>query len=286
MHSVVSPKLRTIALSALCLAVPLGAEISPQTDAAAKRQAADGETRAQAKATFENVCASCHGLDGRGGERGPDLVSRPEVVRKSDAELKQNLQNGVPGAGMPAFASYGSARLSSLVAYLRELQGGGKEVSLPGSPAQGKALFFGKAKCSGCHIVRGQGGFFAQDLTTFAAGISASDVRTAIVRFNQDLDPRRGLITVTLADSTTLTGVARNEDNFSLQLQTADGAFHLLSKSDIRALTYIGRSAMPSDYEQSLSSVELNDLVSFLIETSRSARTQKPKPASDDDDDE
>jgi cytochrome c oxidase cbb3-type subunit III len=148
MNSVVRPKLRTIAFSALCLAVPLGAGIGPQSNTAAKRPAADEETRAQAKATFESVCASCHGLDGRGGERGPDLVSRPEVVRKSDAELKKILQNGAAGAGMPAFASYGPARLSSLVAYLRKLQGGSKEVSLPGNPAQGKARFFGKAKCS------------------------------------------------------------------------------------------------------------------------------------------
>jgi cytochrome c oxidase cbb3-type subunit 3 len=273
-----------MALSALCLVVPLGVATNLQSNAAPNRPAADAETRAQAKATFESVCASCHGLDGRGGERGPDVVSRPEVVRKGDAELKKILQNGVTDAGMPAFAPYGSARLSSLVAYLRELQGGGKEVTLPGEPAQGRGLFFGKGQCSECHMVRGQGGFFAQDLTAFAAGMSASDIRSAIVRSNQDLDPRQGLIVVTLADSTTLTGVARNEDNFSLQLQTADGAFHLLSKSDVRALAYTGRSAMPSDYEQRLSSVELNDLVSFLIETSRSARAQKAKPTRDDGD--
>lgn len=281
-----NPRVRTVVLSALCLAAPLGIARNLQSNSPAKRPAADAETRAQAKATFESVCASCHGLDGRGGERGPDLVSRPEVARKSDAELKKILQDGVTAAGMPAFASYGSARLSSLVDYLRELQGSSKEISLPGNPRQGKSLFFGKAKCSECHMVKGQGGFFASDLSNFAAGISAGDVQNAIVGFNQNLDPRRGLVTVTLPDSTTLTGMPRNEDNFSLQLQTPDGAFHLLSKSDIRALTYAGQSAMPSDYEQSLSSAELKDLVSFLIETSRSARSQSAKPAVDDEEDE
>jgi cytochrome c oxidase cbb3-type subunit III len=284
MHSLVNSKLWMVALGVVCLATAIGTVLSLQSYAWAKPPAADEESRAQAKKTFETVCASCHGLDARGAERGPDLVSRPEVVRKSDAELKKILQDGVPAAGMPPFGSYGSEPLSALVAYLRELQGSNKEAALPGKPEQGKVLFFGKAKCSECHLVRGKGGFFGQDLTTFAAGKSADGIRTAIVHFNDDLDPRRGLVTVTLADSTTLTGVARNEDNFSLQLQTQDGAFHLLNKSDIRTQTYVGRSAMPSDYERTLSSAELNDLVSFLMETSRLARTQKPKPNDDDDD--
>ena len=116
----------------------------------------------------------------------------------------------------------------------------------------------------------GQGGFFAQDLTSYAARLDADEVRARIVNPDKDLDPRRGLVTVVLADSTSLSGVARNEDNFSLQLQTLDGVFHLLNKSDIRTQTYIGRSAMPSDYGSTLSSAELNDLVGHLLHAAAS----------------
>src|SRR5438445_8592038 len=42
---------------------------------------------AGAKDAFESVCASCHGLDGKGGERGPNIASRPEAVHKSAQEL-------------------------------------------------------------------------------------------------------------------------------------------------------------------------------------------------------
>ena len=35
----------------------------------------------EAKVAFDNACASCHGLDARGGERGPDLVSRRVTPR-------------------------------------------------------------------------------------------------------------------------------------------------------------------------------------------------------------
>ena len=242
--------------------------------------------RTEAKIAYESICASCHGLDARGAERGPDIVSRPDIVRKTDAELVKTLVDGRAAEGMPSFASYGPAKLSALVAYLRTLQGHRKETPLPGDPARGKDLFFGKAKCAECHMVSGQGGFFAQDLTAYAARTGAEAVLAAIVNPSKNLDPRRGLVTVTLVDSTTLFGIARNEDNFSIQLQTPDGVFHLLNKSEIRALTYAGRSPMPSDYGAALSSMELNDLVSFLLHVSQSEKSAQSRSSSKDEDEE
>jgi cytochrome c oxidase cbb3-type subunit 3 len=255
-----------------------------------KRSAGTPEATAagqgEAKATFSNVCASCHGLDGRGGERGPDIVSQPDVMRKTGAELVRILREGKTVAGMPSFAALGAARLSALVGYLRTLQGQGRDAKLPGNPERGKALFFGAAHCSTCHLVGGRGGFFASDLSSYAARIGAEDVRRAIVDPSRDLDPRRGLVTVTLADSTALTGLIRNQDNFSLQLQTADGAFHLLNKSDIRTTKYEGKSAMPPDYGSTLSKEELNDLVSFLLRSSGSQNTQPPAKGVQDGEEE
>jgi len=135
-------------------------------------------------------------------------------------------------------------------------------------------------------MVGGRGGFFAEDLTAYAARLGADEVRAAIVSPNKDLDPRRGLVTLTLADATTLTGVTRNEDNFSLQLQTPDGAFHLLDKSDIRSLRYAGKSLMPADYGTTLSAAELNDLVSYLVRAAKSGETHKAQREYDDDDED
>lgn len=237
---------------------------------------------ADAKETFETICASCHGLDGRGGERGPDLVSRAEVVAKTDAELGRTLREGKTAAGMPSFGGLGANRIAALVGYLRSLQGGTKTERLPGNPAQGKTLFFGKAKCGDCHMVGGQGGFFGQDLSKYAGKRSAEDIRAAIVNPNKDLDPRRGLVTVEFADSSRLSGLARNEDNFSLQLQTADGTFHLLNKADIRTQKYEGKSPMPADYSATLSKAELGDLVSFLIRAASADKGNQGKNADDD----
>jgi cytochrome c oxidase cbb3-type subunit III len=260
-------------------AILLGAQDKPRTAVTDRRAAG----RIEAQVAFESVCASCHGLDARGAERGPDIASRPEVVQKTDAELVKILTDGEVAKGMPSFAAYGHEKLSALVAYLRTLQGRSKASPLPGNAGRGKTLFFGKARCAECHMVSGQGGFFARDLTAYATGMGSDEVREAIVNPNKDIDPRRGLVTVLLADAMVLSGLPRNEDNFSLQLLTPDGVFHLLNKSDIRSLTYAGRSPMPSDYASTLSSAELNDLVSYLLRTSEKARRVESKAEDGDE---
>jgi cytochrome c oxidase cbb3-type subunit 3 len=246
----------------------------------------DAVGQEEAKATFTGVCASCHGLDGRGGERGPNIVSEGDVARKTDADLVRILQEGKAAAGMPSFASQGPARLSALVAYLRELQGKRRPAQLPGDPEKGRVLFFGAAHCSKCHMIGGRGGFFGPDLSAYAARIGVDDVRAAILDPNKELDPRRGLVTVTLSDSTTLTGLVRNQDNFSLQLQTSDGAFHLLNKSEVRTTKYHGKSAMPADYGTTLAKAELDDLVSFLLRAAGSQNSQTPARDMEDGEEE
>lgn len=250
------------------------------------REKHDGSVSQEAKSTFGSICAGCHGLDGRGGERGPDVVSRSEVLRKTDAELFAVLKEGRPNKGMPAFAAYGDKQLSALIGYLRELQGSGKQAVTGGDEGRGKELFFGRAKCSDCHMVSGQGGFYGQDLTGYAARRTAEEVRAAIIAPGKGRDPRTGLLRVKLADSTLLTGMPRNEDNFSLQLQTDDGKFHLLDKAQIVSLERTGSSAMPSDYGRRLTEKELTDLVSFLSRSASAENTQKAAQPSEDGDDE
>src|SRR5215813_12087380 len=60
---------------------------------------------AEARQTFENRCAACHGLDGRGGERAPDLATSPKTQNRTDAALAQIITNGIPAGGMPSFNS-------------------------------------------------------------------------------------------------------------------------------------------------------------------------------------
>jgi alcohol dehydrogenase (cytochrome c) len=53
---------------------------------------------------FADRCAPCHGADGRGGERGPDIVSTPTSLRRAPADIERVIREGVPGGGMPPVA--------------------------------------------------------------------------------------------------------------------------------------------------------------------------------------
>ncbi len=81
---------------------------------------------------------------------------------------------------------------------------------------------------------------------------------------------------VTTREGRQFTGVARNEDNFSLQLQSLNGTFHLFSKADLDRLEFLPKSLMPADYGAALSSGEIDDLVSYLVKTARATRQMQP----------
>jgi putative heme-binding domain-containing protein len=239
-----------------------------RTPTSAKSALADNRGTAEAAKLFASTCAGCHGLDGRGGERGPNIASR-QVQAHSDVELQRTVHNGISETGMPNFAFLGDARIEALVHYLRVLQGNSAPMPMPGDPRHGQTLFFGAAKCANCHMVSGQGGFLASDLSTYAAGSSPPDIRRAIVspgREHLDDDHNGGEVSVTFLDGTSQQGVVRNHDNFSLQLQSFDGAFYLIQKADLAAIKPSAQSLMPDDYGKTLSASELNDIVSYLMQ--------------------
>lgn len=238
---------------------------------------------------FESVCASCHGLDGRGGERGPNIATRAAVQQLSDEETLHVLRSGIPAAGMPAFRALGLPKIKAVMAYLRILQGGRPAASVPGDAERGKLFFFGKADCAKCHMINGSGGFIGADLSSYGSNGSAEEIRAAIIDPNKDLNPRERTVLVTTREGRRFTGVARNEDNFSLQLQSLDGTFHLFSKADLDHLEFLPKSLMPSDYGSVLSSGEIDDLVSYLVRTARATRqmqasgTESKREKEDDD---
>jgi cytochrome c oxidase cbb3-type subunit III len=275
-----------VAILSLAGATRAGFMAQVQAHSQPQRKSPDASA-ADAKKTFESICAGCHGLDGRGGERGPDIATRQEVRQRSDAALLQILEKGRPSRGMPAFSSFGGERLRQMLVYLRSLQGGSKAVALPGDAQRGKLLFFGKAGCSECHMMGGSGGFLGSDLSVYGNGRSAVDIRNAILNVNKDPDPRIRVLLVTLRDSSTLTGIARNEDNFTLQLQSFDGTFHFLHKSGIAHLEVQPHSPMPSNYDSLLTSAQLDDLAKYLVQAGKeNSQSSSANPAKNDDGDD
>jgi len=271
---------------AICVLV-LQAGAQNAKSLARKNQAGDSAAE-DGRKTFESVCATCHGLDGRAGERGPNIATRAEVQQLSDEETLHVLQTGIPVRGMPAFGALGVPKIKAVVAYLRVLQGGGKASPIPGDAQRGKLLFFGKARCADCHMINGIGGFIGADLTSYGSKGSAEEIRTAITEPNKDMEPRERTVAVTTREGRQFAGIARNEDNFSLQLQSLDGTFHLFSKNALEHFEYLPKSLMPSDYGTVLSASELDDLVSYLVRAAREAtqsHASRTKTNYEDEDD-
>jgi cytochrome c oxidase cbb3-type subunit 3 len=236
------------------------------------------EAAAQGQKLFASSCAACHGLDGRGGERAPNIAKRRDVRRLLDSDLSRIIREGIPGTGMPAFRSLDKPSIAAVVSYLRILQGGGVAPAVRGNSLRGEKIFFGKGRCSDCHMAGGQGGFIATDLSAYARDRGAFEIRSAILEPNRQ---DRSAIAITKAGDKYV-GIARNEDNFSLQLQALDGTFHFLMKSELRSLEFQPQSLMPSDYGSTLTSQELDDIIGFLMQSAKNSHPAAPVPVEDE----
>src|SRR5436853_6755831 len=200
----------------MVIAVGCAGSLVAATGSMANNPGSESEPIASGHKIFASMCASCHGLDGKGGERAPDIARAPAIQRLSDERLKRVVEEGVPGTGMPAFHVLGSSGAKAVVRYLRVLQGRGRLSALPGDAARGRALFFGSAGCSGCHMVAGAGGFIASDLSAYASRHTARESREAMTHAGIYSATATRHVGVTTRDRQRSDRSSRNEDMSSM----------------------------------------------------------------------
>ncbi|MCB9559798.1 MAG: c-type cytochrome [Kofleriaceae bacterium] len=146
---------------------------------------------------FANLCALCHGPDGRGyvADNAPSLVSESFLASASDAFLRTGIVEGRPGTAMGA---YGRARggplsdgdVDAVIAFLRA----GKPEPMPaaatataGDATRGKATYTSTCKeCHGDPAARGKAPYLANPV--FLASASDAFLRHAIVNGRADTE--------------------------------------------------------------------------------------------------
>ncbi len=242
-----------------------------------KKNPVEGDATAirEGKSLFRANCSPCHGLDARGGGRGPDLTSGRWLHGDSDVAIFQTISQGVPGTEMPANA-FEDGETWALVAYLRSLTPR-IPATLRGDRTAGEQLFFGKEKCASCHMVKGRGGHLGPDLSRVGAARSLAYLSESIREPNKDLsvgysDPNNhygipleyDTVIIVMKDGKRLRGIAKNEDAFSIQLLAEDDQLHLYLKKDLAEVRHERRSLMPAYTLQMLSPGELQDLLAYL----------------------
>lgn len=218
---------------------------------------------------FASTCAGCHGFDGKGTQRAPNIATNPVVQKLSQKELTEILRNGVPGTGMPPFQSLGAGSIRAVVEYMQSIEDKSGSAPLPGDSKRGEAIFFGKGACSTCHMAAGRGGFIAPELTTYGQTHSAEKIKSAITN-PAERETVKSMVSAVTTNGDEYKGIVRNQDNFSLQLQLIDGTFRFLPKTDLKSLQP-APSIMPADYSSRLTEVELNDIASYLLSLGEAA---------------
>jgi alcohol dehydrogenase (cytochrome c) len=224
---------------------------------------------------FRANCAPCHGLDARGGGRGPNLASGRWVHGSTDAEIFRTINEGVPGTDMPANA-FEDSETWAIIAFLRSINATAKPAAA-GNASAGARIFWEQGGCATCHMVNGRGGRLGPDLSRVGASRSASYLADSIRDPNKDLsaglsDPNNhygvplvyDTVTVVTKDGQSITGVAKNEDAFSIQLMDSREELHLWLTSDLKSVAHQRQSLMPAYSPGVISDHQLSDLVAYL----------------------
>jgi polar amino acid transport system substrate-binding protein len=227
---------------------------------------------AEGQALFRGLCSGCHGGAGRGG-KGPDLTDSRWIHGDKDLDIARVIKEGVPKTTMKKLGeSLKEEQIARLVGYIRSLARTPGESAwrpyLAGDPAAGQKLFFdskGKAVCSKCHTVKGQGGRIGPLLDRIASRRAPEYIMESILLPSKDIDPNYETVQVATSSGTVITGLRINESNFSIQLREENGRFHSLLKKDLDEVAVSKKSLMPDNMPEVLSIKDLHDLFAFLM---------------------
>lgn len=214
---------------------------------------------------YQSSCAGCHGPNG-------DMVPGIELQRgqfrraTSDTDIIRIVQSGIPGTAMPP-SSFSDTQAGSIVAFLRSAaptSGRGGISIARGDAATGKAIFSGKGQCASCHRVDGVGPRLAPDLSEIGTIRPAAELQEKLVDPNAVVRPGNRYIEAVTNGGAKISGRLLNQDTFSIQLLDSSERLVSLSRSDLRDVSFVKSSPMPS-YRDKLTSDEIADVVAYLV---------------------
>ena len=212
---------------------------------------------------YSIACSGCHGPGGEGG-RGPNLVIGPAAQNKKPTQIYSAIKIGVPGGDMPPFGSMSEEQLWQMTAYVSSLSRPAYEVDVPGDPEAGKALYHGKAGCSNCHMIRGEGGSLGPDLSNAGLQNYVLQLREGVLEPNKRITPGFDPVRVVTDSGETIEGVAKNYTNYSIQLLDRSGTLHLLDTGGLKEIVFLKDTWMPANLTDRFSDDEIQNILAFV----------------------
>jgi putative heme-binding domain-containing protein len=229
--------------------------------------AAQGESRnprttpqdvAAGAKTFRSHCAPCHGYSAEGG-RGPNLASGRFYHGNTDADIFNNISNGIAGTEMPSLF-YSADRVWQLVAYIRSLN---TRTEKPAGDVESGAQLFRSKGCPNCHRIQAEGGVLGPDLSAIGASRSLANLKESITNPDAEVQPQYWTVSFEDASGAQVKGFLLNEDTYTVQLIDRRAQLRSYDKVALKNYAIDKHSAMPS-YRESLTAAQLNDLVAYL----------------------
>ena len=244
----------------LVLLIPAATLAAQHSDTALKNPFQSPDDRARGGTFYRSQCASCHGVDGKGGASGPSLASGNFRHASNDEGLFRVITKGVAGTSMPGFSMNGR-EIWQIVGFIRGLSAS-RAGAAKGNAAAGEQLFAAN-KCISCHWLNGGGAARGLDLTAIGTRLSAAELAQALVEPSAEVAPEYWIWTATMKNGQKMRGSRLNEDTFSLQVLDSTGKLRSVLKADLQEQTLERRSAMPS-FKEKLTAGQVDDLVAYL----------------------
>jgi putative heme-binding domain-containing protein len=216
-------------------------------------------------------CRECH-ADGT-GIPGVNLRTGQFLHGSTDDDLLVIIRNGVPGTAMPPHDLPGSD-IAALVAYIRSMGKDTTAVVKLGDPARGKVLFNGEGGCLNCHRVGSVGSRTALNLSDTGTLHPPSYLQRALIDPNAVLTgtPENRVMRAVTSSGKTITGRRLNEDTYTVQLIDEHENLVSLDKSDLKSITVVKESPMPS-VKGKFNDEQVSDLVAYLASLKSSGAT-------------
>jgi len=221
--------------------------------------------RAAGARIFRSHCPPCHGTKATGGT-GPDLTTGVFFHGSTDADLYRNISEGIPGTAMPD-QFFNGVQIWQIVAYVRSLSQTASHTALKGNPANGKLLVAQKG-CTGCHLIRGEGGVYGPDLSFIGSQRSAAYLRESILDPGASVAQDYWTAKIVMNDNSPHTGFLMNQDTWAVQILDFKSGLMTIPRAGMKDFGIDRGSTMPS-YKGKLTDAELDDIVSYLASLQR-----------------
>lgn len=221
--------------------------------------------------TFRSHCAPCHGSNAQGGI-GPNLAAGVFFHGNTDSDLFRNITEGIAGTAMPG-TYFEDVQVWQVIAYIRSLGAtAGADAPPQGDPQRGEALFREKG-CSGCHLVRGEGGIRGPDLSVVGSQRPADYIRESILDPDAKIQPGYRVAKITLNNGMSYSGFVMSEDTYLVRMLDFSKGLQSLPRSDFKSFDVAKNSSMPS-FKGKLTGQEVDDLVRYLWSLKRQGRSE------------